>query len=65
MNQEVMNIFNPQANQQAFDQIPFQSPAQKRFFLGHMVRLRSRRRLTIGPLSRSATAFFVPVFSAR
>ena len=32
-----MNIFNPQANQQAFDQIRISIASPERFFLGHMV----------------------------
>ena len=40
MNQEVMNIFNPQANQQAFDQIRISIASPEKFF-GHMVRLKA------------------------
>ncbi len=65
MNQEVMNLFNPQVPAQTFDSIRISIASRRRFFPGLTVRSRSRRRLTTVPSSRNATVFSAPASLVR
>ena len=66
MNQEVMNLFNPQVPAQTFDSDPdLDRVARKRSSPGPSARSRSRRRSTTARSSRSATACSAPASSVR